>query len=282
MTLTINLFSPSFGHSEFSTAHQTTDAVRYVREQMEFDGITIFTDGLISSPLVDEVQSPVKVGWLRETYCLQPHVYHAASFPAVYEKFDYILTYYKPLLDHPSDKFRSVIYGGVWVPQAEWGLRPKTRNISMLYGEKRTTRGHQIRHEIAEVLGDKYGIDYYGARGVPTTYGWQTKLQVLRDYKYSIVCETCREDNLFTEILLDCFAVGTIPLFWGCPNIGEYFEGLGILSFRTVQELESLIRELDEHVYDYLLTFARENLRRVGKYRITEEWLCEHVFSDTV
>lgn len=282
MTIVVNLFTPSFSHSEFSTAHQTTDAVRYVRERMEFDGITLFTDGLINSPLVDEVKTTSRIGWLREPYCLQPHVYHAASFPAVYEKFDYILTYYQPLLDHPSGKFRPVIYGGIWVPQAEWGLRPKTRNISMLYGAKRTTRGHQIRHEIAEALGGKYGIDYYGARGIPTSYGWETKLQVLRDYKYSIVCETCREDNLFTEILLDCFAVGTIPLFWGCPNIGDYFDGLGILSFENVYQLESLVRELDEHTYDYLLTFARENLRRVGKYRITEEWLCEHVFSEVV
>lgn len=273
--LTINLFTPTFGTSEFSTAFQATDAVRYVREQMEWDGITLFTDGLINSPLVDAVRSPSKVGWLREPKCLQSEVYEQALDNL--HKFDFILTYFKPLLNHPSGKFRLCPYAGVWLPQSEWGLRPKTKRISMLFGAKRATRGHQIRHEIAEALGDRYGVDYYGARGTPVNYGWETKLQVLKDYQYSIVVETCYEENLFSEILLDCFAVGTIPLFWGCPNIGDYFEELGILSFESVQQLESLIRELDEHMYDYLLTFARENLRRVAEYRITEEWILENV-----
>jgi len=275
MTLTINLFTPTFAHSEFSTAHQTTDAVRYVREQMEFDGITMFTDGLINSPLVDAVHSPSKIGWLREPRCLQPEVYEQA-LDNLY-KFDFIMTYSQELLDHPSGKFRLCPYSGVWVPKREWGLREKTKNISMLFGTKRATRGHQIRWEIWDKLGDKHGIDYYGAQGTPVNYGWQTKLQVLKDYKYSIVIETCREKNLFTEILLDCFALGTIPIFWGAPNIGEYFEGMGILSFENVYQLESLIKEIDEHTYDYLKTFARENLRRVAEHRITEEWIVANV-----
>lgn len=278
MTLTLNIFTPTFAHSEFSTAYQTTDAVHYVREQMAFDGITLFTDGIINEAIVDAVQAPVKIGWIREPHCLQPSVYRDVLNNL--HKFAFILTYYQPLLDHPSGKFRFCPYGGVWLPQSEWGLRPKTKKISMLYGAKQTTRGHQIRHEIAGALGDKYGIDYYGFRGTPTPYGWKTKLQVLRDYQYSIVCETCREANLFTEILLDCFAVGTIPLFWGCPNVGDYFDELGVLSFRTVQELEALIKELDEHTYTYLQPFARRNLERVKEYRITEEWLGKHVFSD--
>lgn len=282
MTITVNLFDYNFSHEHFSTAFQTTDALEWVRGQMQWGGITVFTDEYIRSDLVQRVQSPVKIGWLHEPQCLWPTTYHAASFPAVYEQFDFILTYFGPLLDHPSGKFRKSIYGGVWVPEHEWGLHPKTKHISMLYGAKRSTRGHQIRHEIAEALGDKYGIDYYGARGQAVDYGWQTKMTVLKDYQYSIVVETCYEPNLFTEILLDCFAVGTIPLFWGCPNIGDYFDGLGILSFRTVQELEALIRELDEHTYTYLQPFARRNLETVKQYRITEEWLYENVFSEVM
>lgn len=284
--LTINLFTPTFAHSEFSTAHQTTDAVRYVREQMEFDGITMFTDGLIASPLVDKVKSPIKVGWILEPPCLQPSVYHAASFPDVYDKFDFILTYYEPLLQHPSGKFRKSIYGGVWIPQSEWGLRLKTKRISMLYGSKKATRGHQIRHEISDALGDYYyeRINYFGARGIPVDYSWQTKLKVLKDFRYSIVVETCREDNLFTEILLDCFAVGTIPIFWGCPNIGEYFDERGILSFETIGELKSILYMISgdeaDDTYYYISQFARENLRRLPPYRITESWLHENIFKD--
>lgn len=255
--------------------------MQWARCLMRWDGITIFTDAYIGSDIVREVQSPVKIGWLHEPQCLHPGNYQAASLPAVYKQFDFILTYYEPLLQHPSGKFRPVIYGGVWIPQNEWGLRQKTRNISMLYGEKRTTRGHQIRHEIAEALGDKYGIDYYGFKGTSVDYSWQTKLTVLKDYKFSIITETCRESGLFTELLLDALAVGCIPLYWGDPDIDKFFDPLGILAFRTVQELEMLIHELeDSHVYDYLLIYARENLRRLPPYRITENWLYENVFKD--
>lgn len=269
----INLFDAAFAHDRFSTAYQETDAIEWVRAQMVWDGITVFSDAYLESPLVDQVQSPVKIGWLREPACLWDGLYHKVSFPDIYEKFDFILTYYQPLLDHPSGRFRFVPYAGIWIPQSEWGLRPKSKRISMLYGAKLTTGGHKIRHEIAHALGDRYGIDYYGTRGQQVSYSWQTKLQVLKDYQYSIVCETCREDNLFTEILLDCFAVGTIPIFWGCPNASKYFDRMGILSFQNVYQLESLLRELDEHTYTYLTPFAKRNLDASKPYRITEEWM---------
>jgi hypothetical protein len=282
--LTINLFDGNFRFSSsgFSTDYQTTDAIAWTRDQMQWDGITVFTDMYMLDKVVSEVQSPLKIGWLHEPNCLWPDLYHRLTDPDIYNQFDFILTYYQPLLDHSSGKFRLCPYAGVWIPQAEWGLRPKTRNISMLYGAKKSTRGHQIRHEIADALGDRYDIDYYGFKGTPVNYGWETKLKVLRDYKYSIVCETCYESNLFTEILLDCFAVGTIPLFWGCPNIGEYFDSLGVLSFENVYQLEALIKELDDLTYPYLLQAARENLRRVAEYRITESWIMEHGVFDEV
>ena len=38
-------------------------------------------------------------------------------------------------------------------------------------------------------------------------------------------------DNFFTEVLTDTFRLGTVPIFWGCPNISEYFDIDGIIVF---------------------------------------------------
>lgn len=280
--LTINLFDANFGHVDYSTAFQTTHKMKWVRGKMQWDGITVFTDAFITSDFVQKVQCPQKIGWLHEPQELHPGNYAAAVRPEIYNQFEYILTYYEPLLQHPSGKFKKVIYGGVWIPENEWGMREKTKHVSMLFGNKLTSSGHKLRWQIWEKLGDKFGIDYYGAKGTPVNYSWETKLQVLKDYRFSIVCETSRQPGLFTEILCDCLAVGTVPLFWGDPDIAEHFDGLGILSFENVYQLEDLLRELDEYSHLYLAGFARENLRRVRDYRITEEWLVEHYFKEAV
>ena len=66
----INLFDSNFAHDNFSTAYQTSQYITYVRDQMTFDGVTLFTDEWINNPIVDEVQSRYKIGWLHEPYCL--------------------------------------------------------------------------------------------------------------------------------------------------------------------------------------------------------------------
>ena len=41
---------------------------------------------------------------------------------------------------------------------------------------------------------------------------------------YSIAIESSQETNYFTEKLIDCLITKTIPVYWGCPNISEFFD----------------------------------------------------------
>lgn len=273
--LTVNCFSPTFGRMPSSVAHQIPTHIQYVWEQMYFDGITIFTDGLVNdSALVKRVQSPIKIGWLREPRCLYPNVYEESINHI--DDFSFILTYDKGLIEAYPRYYRYLPYGGTWIDKKDWRIFPKTKNVSMLFGEKRATNGHRLRHEIFEKLGYRYGIDYYGKYGTPTNYGQDTKMMVLKDYRFSIVIETCMENGLFTEILLDALAVGTIPIFWGAPDIGDYLDDDGILRFSTVDGLETILRFLEgkyESVYDELLSRAEFNLYTMKVFAITEDYL---------
>ena len=45
----------------------------------------------------------------------------------------------------------------------------------------------------------------------------------LKSYKYSIIIENSSEVNYFTEKLIDACLLETVPIYWGAPNISEYF-----------------------------------------------------------
>ena len=50
-----------------------------------------------------------------------------------------------------------------------------------------------------------------------------TKFDGLYDYKYSIALENCKKDNYITEKFTDCILCGTIPIYYGAKNVGDYF-----------------------------------------------------------
>lgn len=284
----INLFDSNFTQSACSTAYQESQYIQYVRDQMAFDGVTLFTDEWINNPIVDEVQSRYKVGWLHEPYCLHPETYQRVL--SNWGKFDFILTYYQPFLDlsnypvsskYPYKQFRFAPYGGTWIDRRDWGIKPKSKLCSMLIGSKLSTAGHRIRHDIADMIErEGYPVDFYGVRGEPVEYGQDTKLKVLSDYCFSIVTETCREDNLFTEWLLDCFAVGTIPIYWGCPNIHGYFKADGVLQFDTLDRLQKILSGLPFGMWTNRLQSVYGNLSKVEQYAITEDWLYLNVLRE--
>lgn len=276
--LKVNLFDSNFSSSQFcSVLGQTSTYIDYVQRQMNFDGVTLFTDEWINNPIVDDVKSKYKVGWLHEPYCLHPDTYHKAQTNK--HKFDFILTYDAELLR--GDKFKFCPYAGTWVDSLDWGIKPKSKLCSFLIGSKMSTDGHKIRHEIADMITQEgYSVDFYGVRGTPVDYSQDTKLQVLSDYCFSIVTETCYEENLFTEWLLDCFAVGTIPIYWGCPNLNQFFEAKGVLQFDTLYRLEKILAGLSMSSWVNQLNVIYLNLLKMREYAVTEDWLYLNVLKE--
>jgi hypothetical protein len=265
----VNLFDFNFRQSVCSVAYQTPQHIEYVRDQLDFDGVTLFTDGYINDGSVDRVRSRYKIAWLREPYCLHPDIYEAAFTNK--HKFDLVLTYYQPFLA-TSYPFHFCPYGGTWIDRSQWGIKPKTKLCSMLIGSKMSTRGHTIRHEIADMITLMgYDVDLYGVRGQPVGYGQETKMQVLSDYCFSIVTETCREDNLFTEWLLDCFALGTIPIYWGAPNADKFFDA--VWDFGDLDQLRHRLDYAAGYAYSLQSGYVGANLEKMQPYAVTEDWL---------
>ena len=279
--LKVNLFDFNFRQADCSVAYQSSKHVEYVRDWHKFDGITLFTDGYAVDGTVNWVESQKKIAWLREPQCLHPANYERIS--EFEDVFDRILTYYAPLLGgkyKDKGKYRFVPYGGIWIPEKEWHIKRKSKLCSMLYGEKRTAPGHLLRHEVGDFIAWEFPdlVDFYGVRGEKTTYGPKTKMKVHGDYMFSVVIETCQDDNLFTEILLDCMIIGTVPIFWGAGNISAFFNPYGILQFSGpgFVELREILQELSPALYQSMLPAVQDNFQKAQQYRVTEDWMHEH------
>lgn len=98
---------------------------------------------------------------------------------------------------------------------------PKSRKISMIVSNKQFTEGHKKRYDFAMKLKEHFGdqIDFFG-RGIND---FDDKWDVLADYEFSIAIENSQSADYFTEKIMDCYLSLTVPIYYGCPNINDYF-----------------------------------------------------------
>jgi hypothetical protein len=99
----------------------------------------------------------------------------------------------------------------------------------------------------------------------------ENKIDGLKDYRFSLAIENCRSDYYFTEKLIDCFATGTVPIYWGCPGIGRFFDHSGILSFTTIRQLGKILDQLSDSLYKQLLPAIEKNFVLAQSSRIVEQ-----------
>jgi hypothetical protein len=55
------------------------------------------------------------------------------------------------------------------------------------------------------------------------------KADGLAPYRYSVVIENVREASYFTEKLVDAVLCRCVPIYWGCPNVGDFFDTSGMI-----------------------------------------------------
>jgi len=235
---------------------------------------TFFTDGSMRDR--EQFRSRRRyIGWLLEPSGLRPENYVIANNMLNKQKLNYVLTYNRILLDaHERALFYP--YGGSWIDFDLWGIREKTEGVSIIASHKAQTLGHKMRHKAIEFYHDYFG----GIYGTAYTRV-KSKFEALASYRYSVVIESCRENYYFTEKLIDCLSVGTVPIYWGCPAIGDFFNKHGIITFSRMKDLGKILRRLDKRDYESRLFAIAENIELAKQYRVCEDWMyenCREVF----
>lgn len=153
--------------------------------------------------------------------------------------------------------------GWTWVP--DWAERRhvKTRMCSLIASAKRDLEGHKLRHSMAEwVMNDGLEVDVMGRGYQP----FEDKHEGLSPYRFSIVIENVRERNYFTEKLVDAVLCQTVPIYWGCPNLGDFMDTSGMILCTTEDEMRKAVRDLSEELYARLLPGLLRGIEGASRY----------------
>lgn len=158
----------------------------------------------------------------------------------------------------------------------------KKFEISFLSGAKKITEGHKLRQEIYlledqvkiprkwyYVLDDFNWEDYNrGGIGRSTnetgaTFNNIPKRICYNESMFHVAVENVKHNNWYTEKIGDAFASKTVPIYWGCPNIGDYFDERGIIKFETKEELIPIITSLTPELYESMKPYIEINYNLV-------------------
>jgi hypothetical protein len=231
--------------------------------------VTFFTDSCLRK--APETEAEIKVAWLLEPPPFRTNTYEYVE--ANPDQFDLILTYAAALVrqGHP---FHFYPYGGTMIAPTDRGLKLKTKNVSMVVSEKTEATGHKLRHQIAAELSGAGLFDLMGSGYGP----YVPKYNGLADYRYSIIVEGERLNWCFDEKLLDAIMLGTVPIFWGCPAIADFFNADGIISFEDRAELPAILEAATIEDYESRREAMKENYILAHRFVCAEDWIYNAYF----
>jgi len=161
-----------------------------------------------------------------------------------HEFYDLILTYNSNVLSEcPNAVFFA--NNGVWTTESD--VSQKKFQVSFLTSAKVLCEGHRLRVDIFKKLQEDLNGRYRPP--VPVTMHMSPpylpdKRSMLVPFQYAVSIQNSQQHNYFSEILLDCFATKTIPIFGGCLNIGQFFNSDGILSLGEIYQGRDIVVEI--------------------------------------
>ena len=201
------------------------------------------------------------------------------------DKYTHLLTYQEDVLDS-NPKARLFHFPNTWIK--DYKFPDKEFSVSTVVGGKNFMVGHALRHELWRNR-DKITIPkkfYLSGNAVHShsfvhfdeaDYTDQLILgaskEPLFDSMFHIAIENCSIANYFSEKIIDCFQTKTVPIYYGCTNIGEYFNDRGICFVHNVQEIVNICNKLTTEVYDRLLPLIEDNFELSNKWCDQDEQL---------
>lgn len=153
----------------------------------------------------------------------------------------------------------------------------KQNNCSAIFSSK-----HEDRNKVMRNLSIHPGCDihFYGrdiAGVLPNSdqyYGelndnGNCKYRGLANYRKSIAIENSSQKNYFTEKLIDCFVCNTLPIYWGCPNIFDFFPEKSIRKISNEDSIDEIINKINEPIsYDEIEALKTAKYLVMYKYNL--------------
>ena len=235
---------------------------------------------------------PVPAGDIRIIILQEPFFYNRSvqSFKDLYEFvgsnpdcYTHLLTYYDVVLKtHP----KSIFFLATTSWMKGYVSPQKNFSVSTLVGGKNNPvfPGYAVRHELwrkrDQIIIPK---DFYlstECRWSEGDYINHKSLQgsivpfskaPLFDSQFHIAIENTYLDNVFSEKLVDCFQTKTVPIHYGFPNIGDFFNADGVFVAHNVTDIINICNKLTPQTYDSMMPAIEDNYNRSHKYCVYDE-----------
>ncbi len=146
----------------------------------------------------------------------------------------------------------------------------KSRSISVVCSDLTDLPGHKARYALVNrLIGHfKDRLDVYG-RGFNAI---SDKWDALAPYKYSIAIENNCHPGYFTEKISECYLAHTFPIYYGAPNICDYFDKRSMLLIdirdymSCITNIEKLLDEDPYYKVEDLI--IKQKIRYLKRYHL--------------
>ena len=173
----------------------------------------------------------------------------------------------------PDGKFLYCLSNAApWVMDRD--VYSKSKLVSMVASNKGYTVGHQRRLKVVEAYYKKQGGDDLFGWGLPQELPLKEKSKALRDYMFSFAVENANYPTYFTEKLTDCFACGTIPVYYGTAGVAQYFNPEGIIFLDEKKPWDNIPWDkLTPEYYESKKDVIQENFEIAQCMRVAEDYM---------
>ncbi len=161
--------------------------------------------------------------------------------------------------------------------------RKKSKHKKELYSQRLEVIRYFQEREAGEFEFYGNGWDkeeFRDYRGAPAD-----KYEALKNYKFSVCYENMRDvKGYVTEKIFDCFATGTIPIYWGASNITDFIPKECFIDRRDFKDFDAVmefIRTMDKETY---LTYQK-NIQAFlvsDKAKLFSEEMFKVIFLDAI
>ena len=165
-------------------------------------------------------------------------------------------------------------FGTSWIKDYDL-LKEKEYLITTLIGGKNLAPNHTLRQLLPEIKNkiESIQLDIFNSNNNP--FGPINDYKKIQDKVYKnelfygqfhLVIENTTKNNWFTEKIIDCFQTKTIPIYIGCPNIGDFFDINGIIHVNNIDEIVIECNKLTPEYYNSKLESIEKNYELSHKY----------------
>ena len=269
----IQIVDNSFAHDAGTVAGVIPKYIKWKRHDLNRARTVFICNESLNNLTYQNWDSEV-YGLLFESPAIIPNTYDLA--PTFIDKLTYLFTPNAELLRAYPEKARFVPAGGIWnsilLNSDGFNIPEKKFIVSMLSSSKMLCGLHQFRLNLANIL--KQDKDLSAHIYIQNIGEYINPSETLDNYYYSIIIENHISENYFTEKILNCFARGTIPIYFGAKHIDNFFDGNAILKFNSIETLSNILSMVSISDYKNRIYAIETNMKTAKlKYRCIEDYL---------